>query len=218
MSADRSSVLGLGRDRLGRRRRLDVEQVADALERLDPAGLAGLGAELAADARHPDPQVLEVVAVLRAPDLGQELGVQDDLAGIGGEVLEQQPLGPRQLDQLPVPGDHPPLEVDLDVVEGEHARARARTRRSAEHRANAGRQLVGMERLGDVVVGAEVEALGLVGGRALGGQQDHRHRPPLAQLAHDLDAVEVRHHDVEQDDVRPDLLRLLAAPPRHRSR
>ena len=58
-----------------------------------------------------------------------------------------------------------------------------------------------MERLGDVVVGAEIEALGLVGGRALGGQQDDRHRAALAQLAHDLDAVEVGHDDVEQDDV-----------------
>jgi CheY-like chemotaxis protein len=70
-------------------------------------------------------------------------------------------------------------------------------------------ELVGVERLGDVVVGAEVEALGLVGGRALGREQDHRHRPALTQLAHDLDAVEVGHHDVQQDDVRPDLLRLL---------
>ena len=35
------------------------------------------------------------------------------------------------------------------------------------------------------------------------------HRPALAQLAHDLDAVEIGHDDVEQDDVRPDLLGLL---------
>ena len=33
-------------------------------------------------------------------------------------------------------------------------------------------------------------------------------RAALAQLAHDLDAVEVGHDDVEQDDVRPDLLGL----------
>ena len=62
-----------------------------------------------------------------------------------------------------------------------------------------------MEGLGDVVIGAEIEALGLVGGRALGGQQDHRDGAAFAQLAHDLDAVEVGHHDVEQDDVRADL-------------
>ena len=85
----------------------------------------------------------------------------------------------------------------------------AAPRRAPEDGADAGGQLVGMERLGDVVVGAEVEALGLVGGRALGGQQDDRHRPALAQLAHDLDAVEVGHDDVEQDDVGPDLLGLL---------
>ena len=33
-------------------------------------------------------------------------------------------------------------------------------------------------------------------------------RTPLAQLAHDLDAVEVGHDDVEQDDVRADLFGL----------
>ena len=88
-------------------------------------GLARLRAQLAADAADPDPQVLEVVAVLGAPDLGQQLGVQHDLAGVRGQVLEQQPLGPRELDELAVAGDHPPLEVDLDVVEGDDARRRA---------------------------------------------------------------------------------------------
>ena len=87
--------------------------------------------------------------------------------------------------------------------------SRAGAGRPPQDRADAGRQLVGMERLGDVVVGAEVEALGLVGGRALGGQQDHRDGTSLAQLAHDLDAVEVGHDDVEQDDVGADLLGLL---------
>ena len=47
---------------------------------------------------------------------------------------------------------------------------------AAQHGAHARGQLVGMERLGDVVVGAQVEALGLVAGRALGGQQDDRDR------------------------------------------
>ena len=115
----------------------------------------------------------------------------------------------------PFAGDHPALEVDLDVVELQDARSGLGARRATEDGAHAGGQLVGMERLGDVVVGAEVEALRLVGCRALRGEQDHRHRPSLSQLPHDLDAVEVGHDDVEQDDVRPDLLglgqRLLAA-------
>ena len=107
-SADERGILGaFGDDRgvgFAGARRIDIEQVADALEGLDPAGLAGLGAELAADARDPDPQVLEVVAVLRAPDLGQQLGVEDDLAGVRGEVLEEQPLRAGQLDELAVRG------------------------------------------------------------------------------------------------------------------
>ena len=66
----------------------------------------------------------------------------------------------------------------------------------------------GMERLRDVVVRAQVEALGLVGGRTLGRQEDHRHRPPLAQLLHHLDAVDVGHHDVQEHHVGAELLRL----------
>ena len=80
--------------------------------------------------------------------------------------------------------------------------------RAAQDGPDAGGQLVGMERLGDVVIGAEVETLGLVGRGSLGGQQDDGDRPPLAELAHDLDAVEVGHDDVEQDDVGSDLLGL----------
>ena len=79
----------------------------------------------------------------------------------------------------------------------------------AQHRPDPRRQLVQVERLGDVVVRPQVQALGLVGGGAPGGQQDHRDGPALAQLPHDLDAVDAGHDDVEQDDVRPDLLRLL---------
>ena len=130
------------------------------------------------------------------------------LPGCVGQVLEQQPFRPRQLDELAVAADHPSLEVDLDVVEREDAGAGLDARGATDDGPNAGRELIRVERLGDVVVGAEVEALGLVGGRALGRQQDDRHRPLLAELAHDLDAVEVRHHDVEQDDVRPNLLGL----------
>ena len=65
-----------------------------------------------------------------------------------------------------------------------------------------------MERLGDVIVSAEVETLGLVGGRALGSQQDHGDGTSLAELAHDFDAVEVGHDDVEEDDVGPNLFGL----------
>src|SRR5439155_15022773 len=94
----------------GRYRRLHVEDVADALEGLDRARLARRGAELAAYAADPHAQVLKVVAVLRAPDLAQELRVEHDLARVGGEMLEQQPLGPAQRDQLATLGDQASLQ------------------------------------------------------------------------------------------------------------
>ena len=123
-------------------------------------------------------------------------------------MLEKQPLRPGQLDELAATANHPPLEVDLDVVEGDHAGAGLDAGRASDDRTNACRKLVGMEGLRDVVVGAQVEALGLVGGGALGGEENHGNRPLLSELPHDLDAVEVGHHDVEEDDVRANLLGL----------
>ncbi len=185
------------------------EHVADALERLDRTGLTRRGAELAADAADPDAQVLQVVPVFRSPNLGQQLGVQDDLAGMRREVLKQQPLGAAERDELAALGEQPALEVDLDVVERNDAGARRHAARATENGTNASRQLVGMERLGDVVVRAEVETLGLVARGPLGGQEDDRHGSPLAQLAHHFDAVQVGHDDVKENDVRPNFLGLL---------
>jgi hypothetical protein len=130
-------------------RRLDVEQVSDSLESLDAAGLAGLGPELSPDATHPDPQVLEVVAILRAPDLGQEFRVKNHLARVGGQVLEKQPFRSRQLHQLAATSDDAPLQVHLDVVEADRSDAGAETGGSPEYGSHPRRQLIEMERLGD---------------------------------------------------------------------
>ena len=44
--------------------------------------------------------------------------MEDHLAGVGGKVLQEQPFRPRKLHQFLL-RDHPPLQIDLDVVEGE---------------------------------------------------------------------------------------------------
>ena len=106
--------------------------------------------------------------------------MQHDLAGVGGQMLEEKPFGAGQLDQLAVAQDHPALEVDLDVIEADDPGARCGARRSAQYRADAGCQFIRMERLGEVVVGAQVQALRLVCRGALCRQQDDRHRPTFA--------------------------------------
>jgi hypothetical protein len=65
-------------------------------------------------------------------------------------------------------------------------------------------ELEGVERLDDVVVRAGGEPDDLVGRQALGRQHDDRHGGRVrvgTQLPAQLDAVDARHHHVEQDQV-----------------
>ena len=83
---------------------------------------------------------------------------------------------------------------------------------AAGDRADAGEQLARRERLGHVVVGAHLEAEDLVA--LLDAAGDHDHGDVLGvrvllEAAADLPAVELRDHDVEQDQVGVDLARLL---------
>jgi hypothetical protein len=78
-------------------------------------------------------------------------------------------------------------------------------------------QLHGVEGLGDVVDGAEVEPAGTVLELGPGGKEDDRDLPLLLileQLLRGLPAVEDRHHHAEQDQIRLlALCQLHAGPP-----
>ena len=70
-------------------------------------------------------------------------------------------------------------------------------------RPQAGGQLAGVEGLGDVVVGADLEADDDVDLGRAPGQHQHRAGDPVpAHLPTDLDAADVGQHPVEQDHVR----------------
>ena len=62
-------------------------------------------------------------------------------------------------------------------------------------------QLLDLEGLGDVVVGAHLEPGDLVEGLALGGEHDYGHFRGLAHLAAHLPPALAGEHDVEQHDV-----------------
>ena len=70
-----------------------------------------------------------------------------------------------------------------------------------QHRLDALHHQALRERLGDVVVGAHLEAEQLVDLLVLGGEEDHRHVGLLAQAAQQLHAVHARHLDVEDRQV-----------------
>ena len=79
--------------------------------------------------------------------------------------------------------------------------AAARHPGPAQRRLHPAAELADAERLGDVVVGADLEAEDLVDLVVAGGQHDDRNLAPGAEPAADLDPVEARHHHVEDDEV-----------------
>ena len=73
---------------------------------------------------------------------------------------------------------------------------------AADQRAHARLELGQVERLGHVVVGAEVEALDPLLERVARGEDQHRHaRAPVAQAPQHRQAVELGQRDVEHHQV-----------------
>ena len=72
---------------------------------------------------------------------------------------------------------------------------------SAQHRLDAGHDLLGVEGLDDVVIRPQLEAEDFVEGLAFGGDHDDRAVGGFADLAADGPAVHAGHHDVEQDHI-----------------
>ena len=118
--------------------------------------------------------------------------------------------------------------VELEVGVAQPVLARPGARRPAQHGLHPLDQLLDAERLGDVVVAAEPQALDLVLGGVAGGEEDDRDPGAgalvLAQAAGHLEAVEVGEHHVEHDQVGPAALdrvergRARSPPARPRSR
>jgi hypothetical protein len=100
-------------------------------------------------------------------------------------------------------------------VRVEHQVADAQRRHPArrpapQQRAEPGEQLLALERLDEVVVGADVEALDARLERVARSEHEDRHVVAvLAQAAGDVDAVQPRQPEVEDDQVRQERMRLV---------
>ena len=93
--------------------------------------------------------------------------------------------------------------VEPQVPERQRAVGGRLAARAAQQRAQAGLELVDVERLDQIVVGAGVEPVDPVAHGVAGGQHQHRDAVALApqQPAH-LETVDVGQTDVEHDRVR----------------
>ncbi len=93
----------------------------------------------------------------------------------------------------------PGVGIELQVADLE--RGGAAWGPAAQQGADPGQQLLALERLDQVVVGAAVEAGDPVLGLGPGGQHQDRHVTLLAEAAADLDPVEAGEAEVEDDQV-----------------
>ena len=134
-----------------------------------------------------------------APDLVEQALARDHQALVAHQVLEQLELAVGQLDLARAAPHLAGIGVELEVADAE--RGGAAWRAPPQQRPDPGQQLLALEGLDQVVVGAAVEAGDAVLGLGAGGQHQDRHVAVGAQPAADLDAVEAGEAEVEDDQV-----------------
>jgi hypothetical protein len=111
---------------------------------------------------------------------------------------------------LGAPGIREPPRGNIELPARETVDASRRARgasggdveRPSQHRLDAREQLAQVERLGDVVVGADLEADDLVDRVAAAGDDNQAALPVLAQLPGDREAILAWEAEVEQHQLR----------------
>jgi hypothetical protein len=124
-----------------------------------------------------------------------EFGARDHLAAVDREVLENAEFGRRQRNRRAVARHRSRPQIDRDVLHPNRRRGDASG--PPDERAQPREQLGQVERLHQIVVGAEVQAFDAVRRRVPRCQ--HQHWRPDAgppQAAANLEAVQVGQHHV----------------------
>src|SRR4051812_42039454 len=134
-----------------------------------------------------------------APDLLEQLVARDHQSLVAHHELEELELAGGELEQAIAAGGLVRGRVELQVADDQ--RRAAPRRAPAQERAQPRQQLLEVERLDQVVVGAGVEPLDARVDRVARGEHQDRHVAVGAQAAGDLDAVDLGQPQVEHDGV-----------------
>src|SRR4051794_8304038 len=158
-------------------------------------------AELAPELAHVDVDGARVARERVAPDALEELVAGEHEAAMVEQLPEEVELLRREL-HLVVADAHlapPGVDVQVAVLDDGALPLAPIGRRAAQDRPDARHELARVERLREVVVRADLEADDLVDVLVACGQHEDRHVGALANPLADLDAVDVREHQVEDD-------------------
>jgi hypothetical protein len=158
--------------------------------------------ELRAEVTHVDvDDVTRATVNLVFPDLGGDLLTGEDAAAVAHEVLEQGVLFLSQRDHVGAAGNLARQGLKRQVADPE-GDVVGPERRAAQEGADAGGELLVLEGLREVVIGAGLEADDLIGHGIEGGQHEHgRAESPAAELPGDDEAAPLWEADVEDDEV-----------------
>lgn len=147
-----------------------------------------------------------------AVDEVEELLAVEDAAGVLGEGVQEVELEAGEAQRGAGEGRSQGAGLEEEVADAQGPTAATRVAPgAADDGADAGEQLARGEGLGDVVVGAGLEAEDAVGLLVAGGQHEHGQVGARAQLPAHREAVEVGEHEVEEDGVVGGSQRLLQA-------
>ncbi len=198
-----TNVVGvLERDRAGLVVRRRGEAIPHAAHGLDAARAR---AELLSQPLHVRVDRARRDVAVDLPDVAEERRARLHAVAAVAERHEQLELERRQVHRLLVHPRAVGVAVDLQAPEPERRRRRALRRLPPEDRLDAEQELANAERLDDVVVGAELEAHDPVDLLPLRRHHDdgdvQRGLIALERLA-DLEAGDVREHQVEEEHVR----------------
>src|ERR1700744_3913546 len=172
---------------------LVIHGVANTAGRADRVGVAQFGANLR-DV-HVDRAPARVVDL--APDAREQFLAGEHATGRAREFREEIELGAGQRDRRFVRGHPATLEVDRDAADGEQ-RGRHRPALATKQGLEPGNEFTRGERLGQVIVGTELDAEDAVDLVVAGGDEDDgRPVAGFAQAPTDLDAVQARKSDIE---------------------
>ncbi len=138
-----------------------------------------------------------------APHLQQKLLAAEHGGAPAGEAPQQVELGGGEVDRRPRKQRPPGGGLELHVADALRLDAGVGCRAflTAQDGPDAGHQLPGAERLGEIVVGPHGQADEHVGFVVAGGEHENGNRGLVLDPPADLQAVESRQHQVEHHQV-----------------
>src|SRR6478609_1257808 len=187
-------------DSLGKPRSCVPRPVPDAAYSDDHLGVLGILLDLGTQPLHVHVHQPGVGRVPISPHLLQQHLAGEHLARLAGQGDQQVELQRGERDLFAVPGDLVPGYVDVHVG---HPQPLGRADIGAPQPSpDPGGELLGLERLHHVVVGARLQAQHHVDGVGLRGEHDDRDAGLTPDLLAHVQPGHPRQHQVQQDQVR----------------